>query len=47
VDHIVPIKQDWSRRLDPANFQLLCAGDGPQSCGANLAKGSHDATDWR
>ena len=24
VDHIVPIKVDWSRRLDPANLRPLC-----------------------
>jgi 5-methylcytosine-specific restriction endonuclease McrA len=40
VDHIVAIKTDWSRRLDPTNFQILCATD------CNLAKGS-DQTDWR
>jgi 5-methylcytosine-specific restriction endonuclease McrA len=41
-DHIVPIRtpQGWERRLDPTNFQLLC-----NDC--NLAKGSHDQTDWR
>jgi 5-methylcytosine-specific restriction endonuclease McrA len=41
VDHIVPIKRDWSRRSDQSNFQILCAVD------CNLAKGSHDQTDWR
>jgi 5-methylcytosine-specific restriction enzyme A len=41
VDHVVPIKQDWSRRLDASNFQVLCAGD------CNLAKASSDQTDWR
>lgn len=41
VDHIVPIKKDWSRRLDPTNFQVLCAAD------CNLGKGSHDETDWK
>ncbi|MGO9701244.1 MAG: HNH endonuclease [Xanthobacteraceae bacterium] len=41
VDHIVPIKKDWSRRLDPNNFQVLCATD------CNLGKGSHDETDWK
>jgi len=40
VDHIVAIKKDWSRRLDQANFQLLC-----NDC--NLAKASVDSTDWR
>ncbi|HHY45870.1 MAG TPA: HNH endonuclease [Firmicutes bacterium] len=25
VDHIVPISQDWSRRLDPENCRSLCA----------------------
>lgn len=24
VDHIVPIKVDWSRRLDESNLQVLC-----------------------
>jgi 5-methylcytosine-specific restriction endonuclease McrA len=41
VDHRVPIKKDWSRRLDPTNFQILCAAD------CNLAKASSDETDWR
>lgn len=41
VDHIMPIKRDWSRRLDQTNFQLLCATD------CNLAKASDDETDWR
>lgn len=41
VDHIVPIKKDWSGRLDPTNFQILCASD------CNLAKASDDQTDWR
>jgi len=27
VDHIIPIKQDWNKRLDEDNLQLLC-----QSC---------------
>jgi 5-methylcytosine-specific restriction endonuclease McrA len=44
VDHIVPIKKDFSRRLDPLNYQLLCAS-GALAC--NLAKGSSDETDWR
>jgi 5-methylcytosine-specific restriction endonuclease McrA len=39
-DHIVPIKKDWSRRLDQSNFQILC-----NDC--NLAKASSDQTDWR
>ena len=41
VDHIVPIKKDWSRRFDVSNFQILCAVD------CNLAKGSHDQTNWK
>jgi 5-methylcytosine-specific restriction endonuclease McrA len=41
VDHIIPIRKDWSRRLDPTNFQVLCAVD------CNLAKASSDSTDWR
>ncbi|MGO9846049.1 MAG: HNH endonuclease [Methylocella sp.] len=41
VDHIVPIKRDWSRRLDQTNFQILCATD------CNMGKGSSDETDWR
>ena len=24
VDHIIPTKQDWNRRLDPTNLQPLC-----------------------
>jgi 5-methylcytosine-specific restriction endonuclease McrA len=24
VDHLVPIKQDWARRLDQSNLRLLC-----------------------
>lgn len=24
VDHIIPTKEDWSRRLDNSNFQTLC-----------------------
>lgn len=40
VDHIVPIKKDWSRRLDQTNFQLICSAE-------NLAKASSDQTDWR
>lgn len=24
VDHIIPIKQDWNKRLDEDNLQLLC-----------------------
>lgn len=24
VDHIIPIKEDWSRRLDERNLQCLC-----------------------
>lgn len=24
VDHIVPIREDWSKRLDPDNLQSLC-----------------------
>ena len=24
VDHIVPVRKDWSRRLDPGNLQALC-----------------------
>jgi 5-methylcytosine-specific restriction endonuclease McrA len=27
VDHVVPLKRDWSRRLDKTNFQVLCASD--------------------
>lgn len=24
VDHIIPIRDDWSKRLDPANCRSLC-----------------------
>jgi 5-methylcytosine-specific restriction endonuclease McrA len=41
VDHVIPIRKDWSRRLDASNFQVLCAVD------CNLAKASSDQTDWR
>jgi 5-methylcytosine-specific restriction endonuclease McrA len=40
VDHVVPIKRAWDRRLDQTNFQLLC-----NDC--NLAKASSDQTDFR
>jgi 5-methylcytosine-specific restriction endonuclease McrA len=40
VDHIVPVKKCWDRRLDETNLQVLC-----NDC--NLAKSSQDATDWR
>lgn len=40
VDHIIPLRQDWSRRLDIKNLQVLC-----EAC--NHGKGSMDATDWR
>jgi 5-methylcytosine-specific restriction endonuclease McrA len=39
-DHVISVKRDWSRRLDPSNFQLLCTD-------CNLAKASRDQTDWR
>lgn len=40
VDHVVSLKRDWSCGLDESNFQVLC-----NDC--NLAKASHDETDWR
>jgi 5-methylcytosine-specific restriction endonuclease McrA len=40
VDHRIPLKRDWTRRLDQTNFQLLCTD-------CNLAKASTDTTDWR
>ncbi len=39
-DHVVPLSVDWSRRLDPANCQVMCA-----SC--NLGKSNCDDVDWR
>ncbi|MEC2504384.1 HNH endonuclease, partial [Bacillus cereus] len=24
VDHIIPIRVDWSKRLEPSNLQTLC-----------------------
>jgi 5-methylcytosine-specific restriction endonuclease McrA len=39
-DHVVPLSKDWSRRLDPANLQILC-----QAC--NFGKSNRDAIDWR
>ena len=24
VDHIIPIRMDWSKRLEPTNLQTLC-----------------------
>jgi 5-methylcytosine-specific restriction protein A len=41
VDHVVPLRRDWSRRLDPTNFQILCTPD----CNY-FGKGSRD-DDWR
>lgn len=26
VDHILPLRTHWSKRLDPANLQTLCPG---------------------
>ncbi|MGB6939081.1 MAG: HNH endonuclease, partial [Xanthobacteraceae bacterium] len=40
VDHVVAVKADFSRRLDPTNFGLLCTD-------CNLARGSLDADDYR
>ena len=40
ADHIVPLSQDWSRRLDPTNVQIQCAA-------CNTGKGNTDAIDWR
>lgn len=40
VDHVVPLKQDFSRRLDPTNFQILCNEHN------YICKGSQDH-DWR
>ena len=40
VDHIVPLKVDWERRLDKSNLQVLC-----RDC--NHGKASRDATDFR
>ncbi len=40
VDHIVPLRKDWSRRLDRTNTQPLC-----EEC--NQGKGSRHSDDWR
>jgi hypothetical protein len=40
VDHVIAVKADWSRRLDPTNFGLLCSD-------CNRARGSLDADDYR
>lgn len=40
VDHIVPLRKDWSQRLSQANLQVLC-----HEC--NHGKGNRDNTDWR
>jgi 5-methylcytosine-specific restriction endonuclease McrA len=40
VDHIVPVRVDWDRRLDPENLQILCAD-------CNAGKGNRDETDFR
>jgi 5-methylcytosine-specific restriction endonuclease McrA len=39
-DHVVPLSKDWSRRLDPANLQVLCGN-------CNHGKSNRDAIDWR
>lgn len=39
-DHIEPLSKNWSRRLDPTNVQVFCAG-------CNLGKSNRDATDFR
>jgi hypothetical protein len=41
VDHVVPLRRDWSRRLDPTNFQILCTPD----CNFH-GKGGRDACVW-
>ena len=40
VDHIVPLKVDWGRRLDKGNLQVLC-----RDC--NHGKASRDSRDFR
>jgi 5-methylcytosine-specific restriction endonuclease McrA len=40
VDHIKPVRQFWSLRLDPNNLQILCDG-------CNRGKGSDDQTNWK
>jgi hypothetical protein len=40
VDHIKPLRFNWSRRLDSTNLQVLCAV-------CNHGKGNWDETDFR
>ena len=40
IDHVVPLKRDFSRRLDPKNFQVLCNEHN------YICKAGHD-DDWR
>ena len=40
VDHVVSLRHDWSRRLDPTNFQVLC------NTHNYVCKGSEN-DDWR
>jgi 5-methylcytosine-specific restriction endonuclease McrA len=43
VDHVVPLKKDWSRRTDQSNLQLLC-----NDCNFYGKGSSSDTTDdWR
>lgn len=40
IDHVVPLSVDWSKRLDPANHQVLC-----RPC--NFGKSNRTSDDWR
>jgi 5-methylcytosine-specific restriction endonuclease McrA len=40
VDHVISLRRDWSRRLDPTNFQILC------NTHNYICKGGQD-DDWR
>lgn len=40
VDHILPLRKHWDKRLDPENLQTLCSA-------CNHGKGNWDTTDWR
>jgi 5-methylcytosine-specific restriction protein A len=44
VDHIVPLRQDWARRLDPTNLRAACARC--QTTRANRNRGPRTPPGW-